>query len=215
MQGLDTEIEAATRSRGKQPPATVRTAVAGVGGYAGGELARLLLAHPRLAGAKPLFLGRVADNAAGNSVPLEQLHRSWRWARESCSRRFMPLVGAGARRGHGDCVSGAAARDLAPVGPGVAGAWGARDRPERGVAARRPGEPRGVQAARCGCGAGGEVAGGDCLWRAGAASRGDCRGAAGGQPRVLRYVDYSGAGPAAARELVDVEHGIVCDARAA
>ncbi len=52
--------------------ATARTAVAGVGGYAGGELARLLLAHPRLQSAKPLFLGRVAD--AGGPVPLEQLH---------------------------------------------------------------------------------------------------------------------------------------------
>jgi N-acetyl-gamma-glutamyl-phosphate reductase len=35
-----------------------RIAVAGVSGYAGGELARLLLAHPRLAAAKPIFLGR-------------------------------------------------------------------------------------------------------------------------------------------------------------
>jgi len=65
MQSVGTKIEGR---------ATVRTAVAGVGGYAGGELARLLLAHPRLADAKPLFLGRVADNAASGSVPLEQLH---------------------------------------------------------------------------------------------------------------------------------------------
>jgi len=53
---------------------TVRTAVAGVGGYAGGELARLLLAHPRLQATKPLFLGRVADEAPGGRVPLEQIH---------------------------------------------------------------------------------------------------------------------------------------------
>jgi N-acetyl-gamma-glutamyl-phosphate reductase len=33
-------------------------AVMGVTGYAGAELARLLLGHPRLAGASPLFLGR-------------------------------------------------------------------------------------------------------------------------------------------------------------
>ena len=36
----------------------VNTAVVGVSGYAGAELARLLLAHPRLQGATPLFLGR-------------------------------------------------------------------------------------------------------------------------------------------------------------
>ena len=52
----------------------MRTAVAGVGGYAGGELARLLLAHPRLQQSKPLFLGRVADEASAGSVPLERLH---------------------------------------------------------------------------------------------------------------------------------------------
>jgi N-acetyl-gamma-glutamyl-phosphate reductase len=73
MQVVSTEIEAQSASSVKQPLETVRTAVAGVGGYAGGELARLLLAHPRLGATKPLFLGRVADGAAGGRVPLEQL----------------------------------------------------------------------------------------------------------------------------------------------
>jgi N-acetyl-gamma-glutamyl-phosphate reductase len=72
MQGLSAELESAMQAHGKQP-ATVRTAVAGVGGYAGGELARLLLAHPRLAQTKPLFLGRVADESATGRVPLEQV----------------------------------------------------------------------------------------------------------------------------------------------
>ena len=58
----------------KQPARTLKTAVAGVGGYAGGELARLLLGHPRLAGSDPLFLGRVADDASSGRVPLAQLH---------------------------------------------------------------------------------------------------------------------------------------------
>jgi len=74
MQGVNTELEAATRTRDKRPLATVRTAVAGVGGYAGGELARLLLAHPRLTATQPIFLGRIADDAAERRVPLEQLH---------------------------------------------------------------------------------------------------------------------------------------------
>ena len=52
----------------------IRTAVAGVGGYSGGELARLLLAHPRLQGTPPLFLGRAADESSNSSVPLEQMH---------------------------------------------------------------------------------------------------------------------------------------------
>jgi N-acetyl-gamma-glutamyl-phosphate reductase len=73
MQAISKEIDAAPQSRGKQPLETVRTAVAGVGGYAGGELARLLLAHPRLSNTKPLFLGRVADENATGRVPLEQV----------------------------------------------------------------------------------------------------------------------------------------------
>jgi N-acetyl-gamma-glutamyl-phosphate reductase len=70
---VSTELETPLQARAKQPLAAVRTAVAGVGGYAGGELARLLLAHPRLAETKPLFLGRVADESATGRVPLEQI----------------------------------------------------------------------------------------------------------------------------------------------
>jgi len=58
----------------KQPAKTLKTAVAGVGGYAGGELARLLLAHPRLANENPVFLGRIADEASNGRIPLEQVH---------------------------------------------------------------------------------------------------------------------------------------------
>ena len=58
----------------KTVKSTLKTAVLGVGGYSGGELARLLLAHPRLRETAPMFLGRIADEAAGGRVPLEQLH---------------------------------------------------------------------------------------------------------------------------------------------
>ena len=71
MQTLSTELEAASKSHTGQSAATVRTAVAGVGGYAGGELARLLLAHPRLADTKPIFLGRIADESPTGRIPLE------------------------------------------------------------------------------------------------------------------------------------------------
>ena len=56
----------------KQVANTLRTAVAGVSGYAGGELARLLLTHPRLLVTPPLFLGRTDE--AGLSVSLTSLH---------------------------------------------------------------------------------------------------------------------------------------------
>ena len=53
----------------------VQTAVVGVTGYAGAELARLLLHHPRLKGAAPVFAGRVEDkDAARGGVPLAEIH---------------------------------------------------------------------------------------------------------------------------------------------
>jgi N-acetyl-gamma-glutamyl-phosphate reductase len=51
-----------------------RTAVAGVSGYAGGELARLLLHHPKLNGVAPTFLGRAGEAEVGPSTYLEDLH---------------------------------------------------------------------------------------------------------------------------------------------
>jgi len=54
---------------------TVQTAVVGVTGYAGAELARLLLHHPRLKGKPPVFAGRVdAKDEARGGVPLGEIH---------------------------------------------------------------------------------------------------------------------------------------------
>jgi len=53
----------------------VQTAVVGVTGYAGAELARLLVRHPRLKTQPPVFAGRVdaADQARGG-IPLGEIH---------------------------------------------------------------------------------------------------------------------------------------------
>ncbi len=54
---------------------TVQTAVVGVTGYAGAELARLLLRHPRLQGKPPVFAGRVDEkDAARGGIPLSEIH---------------------------------------------------------------------------------------------------------------------------------------------
>jgi N-acetyl-gamma-glutamyl-phosphate reductase len=54
---------------------TVQTAVVGVTGYAGAELARLLLHHPRLKDTPPMFAGRVDEkDAERGGVPLEEIH---------------------------------------------------------------------------------------------------------------------------------------------
>jgi N-acetyl-gamma-glutamyl-phosphate reductase len=54
---------------------TVQTAVVGVTGYAGAELARLLLRHPRLKNAPPVFAGRVdSKDEVRGGVPLSEIH---------------------------------------------------------------------------------------------------------------------------------------------
>ena len=54
---------------------SAQTAVVGVTGYAGAELARLLLHHPRLKDMPPVFAGRMDEkDAARGGVPLEEIH---------------------------------------------------------------------------------------------------------------------------------------------
>lgn len=54
---------------------TVQTAVIGVTGYAGAELARLLLHHPRLKAQPPVFAGRVEQKDVDRGgIPLAEIH---------------------------------------------------------------------------------------------------------------------------------------------
>ncbi|MDE1162178.1 MAG: N-acetyl-gamma-glutamyl-phosphate reductase [Acidobacteriaceae bacterium] len=54
-------------------PNSLRVAVAGVTGYAGAELARILLDHPRFRTQAPIFLGRPASEG-GAAIALTSLH---------------------------------------------------------------------------------------------------------------------------------------------
>ena len=53
---------------------TVQTAVVGVGGYSGMELARLLLHHPRLKAKPPVFAGRSDSSQSSTAMPLTSIH---------------------------------------------------------------------------------------------------------------------------------------------
>jgi N-acetyl-gamma-glutamyl-phosphate reductase len=54
---------------------TIQTAVVGVTGYAGAELARLLLHHPRLRGTPPVFAGRVeGKDLERGGIPIAEIH---------------------------------------------------------------------------------------------------------------------------------------------
>ena len=56
------------------PAQTLRTAVIGVTGYAGAELARLLLLHPRLAQTPPIFLTRTTRDLDASTISLTGIH---------------------------------------------------------------------------------------------------------------------------------------------
>ena len=82
--------EISTTAIAETVPGSARTAVAGVSGYAGGELARLLLHHPRLTGASPLFLGR--DGESETSLKnLDDLHPYLATAPGIPARRIYPF----------------------------------------------------------------------------------------------------------------------------
>ncbi len=72
--------------------AQVQTAVLGVTGYAGAELARLLLRHPRLKGTPPIFAGRVdPEDAARGGIPLVDIHPQLGDNHGAASLRMQPF----------------------------------------------------------------------------------------------------------------------------
>lgn len=84
-------IERPDSRTGNTPERAPRTAIAGVSGYAGGELARLLLAHPTLNAATPIFLGRAGEEALGASTYLEDLHPQLATARNHQPNEVYPF----------------------------------------------------------------------------------------------------------------------------
>src|SRR5271163_1681321 len=77
MNSLVNPYRSTTDNSGTASAATrtsLRTAIIGVSGYAGGELARLLLHHPRFNESPPYFFSRAAEKQAENGVRLSDLH---------------------------------------------------------------------------------------------------------------------------------------------
>jgi N-acetyl-gamma-glutamyl-phosphate reductase len=70
----------------------VQTAVVGVTGYAGAELARLLVRHPRLKDTRPVFAGRVDErDQARGGTPLGEIHPQLIDSHETGSLRVQPF----------------------------------------------------------------------------------------------------------------------------
>ena len=70
----------------------LQTAVVGVTGYAGAELARLLVRHPRLKGTMPIFAGRVEEqDQARGGIPLGEIHLQLMDSHGTGSLRVQPF----------------------------------------------------------------------------------------------------------------------------
>jgi N-acetyl-gamma-glutamyl-phosphate reductase len=70
----------------------VQTAVVGVTGYAGAELTRLLVRHPRLKGKAPVFAGRVDEkDQARGGIPLGEIHPQLIDSHETGALRVQPF----------------------------------------------------------------------------------------------------------------------------
>ena len=71
---------------------TVQIAVVGVTGYAGAELARLLLRHPRLKASPPVFAGRVSsEDVVRGGIPLAEIHPQLAGSHGSHELRMQPF----------------------------------------------------------------------------------------------------------------------------
>lgn len=70
----------------------VQTAIVGVTGYAGAELVRLLLRHPRLKGTPPVLAGRLeAKDVERGGIPLSEIHPELIDSRGSGNLRVQPF----------------------------------------------------------------------------------------------------------------------------
>jgi N-acetyl-gamma-glutamyl-phosphate reductase len=70
----------------------VQTAVIGVTGYAGAELARLLVRHPRLKGMPPVFAGRLDQrDVERGGIPLSEIHPELVDSKGSGNLRHQPF----------------------------------------------------------------------------------------------------------------------------
>ena len=73
----------------------VQTAILGVTGYSGAELARLLMRHPRLKRKPPVFVGRLeAKDEARGGVPLDEIHPQFHTAFKARHEMHVPRMQA-------------------------------------------------------------------------------------------------------------------------
>ena len=193
---------------------SIQTAVVGVSGYAGMELARLLLHHPRLKGTPPVFVGRVEEaRVRALGQPASAAGRQSRLLRISARTLFL---GAAARSAGSNCCSWRRrTSSRASWVPEALAQRTARHRSERRVAAGRAGRIAPSTSLQMTDAAAGRAG---CRRRAST----ECRSCIAKSIRNARLVANPGCyatsiilalKPLVAAGWVDLEHGIVCDSK--
>ena len=125
---------------------TVQTALVGVTGYAGAELARLLLHHPRLRNQPPVFAGRIdAGEAARGGTPLGEIHPELNDSKGSGKLRLQPFSWDLLTDLDVEVLFLATPHEQSRAWVPEALSRDTGDRPERGMAAHRGHQPRSLQ----------------------------------------------------------------------
>ena len=188
-----------------------RIAVAGVGGYAGAELARLLLRHPRLGGETPLLLGRAGEAPGGRRETLFDLHPqltrgedvkvepfSWEILEESGIEILLLATPHEQSRAW---VPRAIERGIRVID--LSGAWRLKDARNREVYYLEDEDPRIAAALQLEAVYGSPELHKDAIARARLVANPGCYATS----VILALAPLLRAG------VVDIEHGIVCDAK--
>ncbi len=191
-----------------------RIAVAGVSGYAGGELARLLLHHPRLTDAPPTFLGRHETEPTAAPLRLTDLHpqllglphadqatvSSWNWTdleREGIQLLLLATPHEQSRT----WVPEALARGMRVID--LSGAWRLDDDRNRAVYRFDTPQSDAVRALQAEAVYGSPELHGPAIARARLVANPGCYATS----VILALA------PLLRAELADLDHGIICDAK--
>lgn len=198
----------------------LRTAVIGVGGYSGGELARLLLHHPCLKGTPPLFLGRPDDGTPGTgAISLTSLHPQLSRVPGADDLRVLPLdwslleqAGintlflATPHEQSREWVPEALARNLRVID--LSGAWRLHDDTNRAVYKLADADPAHAAALQGEAVYGLPELHGPAIARARLVANPGCYATS-----IILALAPLLLGDHAQANLVDLDHGIICDAK--
>lgn len=190
-----------------------RTAVAGITGFAGGELARLLLRHPRLENTLPRFYGRAAEGDLVEPVDIVDIHPQlsvagiasnrvypFNWDRITAAGIELLFLATPHEQSR-DCVPEAFARGIKVID--LSGAWRLQDSVNRSVYKLTDSDPQRAAVIQA-----------EAVYGCPELHRDQIRSAQLiANPGCYATSIILALAPLIHSGVVDVQHGIICDAK--